>query len=198
MFDYMQKLRYRWNYKKWSSKGKPEPVPHFVKQMVVLEYAAKSGIDIFIETGTYLGDMLKAVKRRFDMIYSIELSEEYFNRAKRKFQRHRHIEIFQGDSTDVLPMLVSKIERPALFWLDAHYSSGKTARGKKDTPIIEELKTIFDSKISGHVILIDDARCFTGENDYPEIEDLKAFTVEKYPKSSFELQDDIIRILTFR
>jgi len=109
-----------------------------------------------------------------------------------KFQRYGHIEIFQGDSTDVLPLIVSKVERPALFWLDAHYSSGKTARGKMDTPIMEELKTIFDSKINAHVILINDARYFTGKKDYPTIEGLKSFTGKKYLKSTLELKDDII------
>jgi len=77
----------------------------------------------------------------------VELSTELYERAKRKFSRYKHISIFKGDSSKVLPEILSQIEEPCLFWLDGHYSKGITATGEKETPILEELKHIFNHPI---------------------------------------------------
>ena len=94
----------------------------------------------------------------------------------------------------VLPSLLTLIREPCLFWLDAHYSEGITVKSDLNTPILEELKHIFAHTIRGHVILIDDARCFTGREDYPTGEELKLFVAKKRPGWIFEVKDDIIRI----
>lgn len=57
-----------------------------------------------------------------------------------------------------------------------------------------ELKSIFSHKIKEHVILIDDARCFTGQEDYPTIRALKEFVMKNRPDYLFEVKDDIFRI----
>ena len=55
---------------------------------------------------------------------------------------------------------VGKLEEPTLFWLDGHYSGGVTARGSKETPILDEVDKILSTKESRHVLIVDDARCF--------------------------------------
>lgn len=62
--------------------GKPIPPPHLIKQETVKEYAHKFSIDILIETGTYLGDMVFAMKDVFSQIYSIELDSDLCMKAK--------------------------------------------------------------------------------------------------------------------
>lgn len=57
-----------------------------------------------------------------------------------------------------------------------------------------ELKSIFSHKIKNHVILIGDARCFTGQEDYPTIIALKEFVMKNRPNWVFEVRNDIIRI----
>ena len=94
----------------------------------------------------------------------------------------------------ILPEILNEIEDPCLFWFDAHYSLGNTARGEKETPVLEELKHIFKHPIEKHVILIDDARCFIGQNDYPALKELKELVLNRYPRSIFEVEDDIIRV----
>jgi hypothetical protein len=81
-----------------------------------------------------------------------------------------------------------------LFWLDGHYSGGITAKGPLDTPIVKELDSILNHSVTGHVILIDDARCFVGENDYPTIDELREILHTERPRWVFEVKDDIIRI----
>ena len=62
----------------------------------------------------------------------------------------------------MLPAVIAQIKTPALFWLDAHYSGGTTADSGQD-PIVEELKSIFQSRNCRHVVLIDDARAHNVE-----------------------------------
>ena len=185
---------YKKKYQKWALLGKPIPPPHFVKQMIVKAYANMYGTDIFVETGTYLGEMVDAVKYNFNKIYSIELSPELYDKAENKFSKYKQISIFEGDSSKILPEILNEIEDPCLFWFDAHYSAGITARGEKETPVMEELKHIFKHPIEKHVILIDDARCFIGQNDYPALKELKELVLNRYPRSIFEVEDDIIRV----
>ena len=84
----------------------------------------------------------------------------------------------QGDSGNVLNQLVPELNSAALFWLDGHYSGGQTAKGEKECPIYEELKSILASSLE-HIVLIDDARLFIGQHDYPTIEELKDFVIYK-------------------
>jgi hypothetical protein len=193
-YDALKNYRNRKAYRQWLKKGKPDPVPHIAKQMVVKTCAAKNGIRVFIETGTYLGEMVYAVKDTFDKIYSIELSNELCERARRKFIGCKHITIINGDSAEVLPEILLHVKEPCLFWLDGHYSGGNTAKGEKETPVMEELKQICDHPVKNHVILIDDARLFTGNNDYPTIESLRIFIEARLLHYEFNVQDDIIRI----
>jgi hypothetical protein len=178
----------------WKTGGRHVPPPHIVKQRVVKEYAKMFSIDILVEAGTYQGDMVQACKDTFRRILSIELDEELYTRAKNRFSELRHISIIQGDSGEVLRGILSQMEAPCLFWLDSHYSGGITARGKRETPIRGELGCILDHSVSGHVILIDDARLFVGKNDYPTIEELRSEVLDRHPDWVFEVKDDILRI----
>jgi len=190
----IQEYRHSRAYRKWQHSGKPIPTPDAVKQLTVKSYADKFGILTFVETGTYLGDMVLAVKDSFNRIYSIELSPELYEKAAEKFLKYKHISIHQGDSSKVLPDILYGIKETCLFWFDAHYSGGITARGKKDTPILEEINYILNHSVKDHVVLIDDARLFTGENDYPTLEELRELVIHQYPGSIFDVKDDIIRI----
>lgn len=179
----------------WERRGKTLPLPHIVKQRAIRELAEKHGLTIFVETGTYYGDMVEAMKNHFCELFSIELSGELYEKARRRFAGDNRITIIRGDSGIELGKLMGKIDRPALFWLDGHYSAGVTARGEKDTPIYEELTHIFASQQLGHVVVIDDARCFGVDPGYPGVEELGAFIRSRRPDASIEFQSDSIRVV---
>jgi hypothetical protein len=184
---------YQKDYGFWIANGKHVPPPHIVKQMVIKEYAEKFGITQFIETGTYLGEMIHAVLDKFSVIHSIELVDKYYKRAKNIFSRFPHVKIMQGDSGKRLPEILAVVDVPCLFWLDGHYSGGNE-RAEKETPILEEVCAILQHPVKDHIILIDDARMFTGTHDYPTIDRLKEIVREKDREMIFEEKDDIIRI----
>jgi len=89
---------------------------------------------------------------------------------------------------------MARLQQPALFWLDGHYSGEVTAKGDKNTPIYEELTHIWNAPDLGHVILIDDARCFGREAGYPSLEELFAFIRSKKSNVEIAVQNDSIRI----
>jgi len=178
----------------WERQGRPSPPPHIVKEELIKDYAKTFDTQILIETGTYLGDMVHAMKKSFSRIISFELDHNLATQAQQRFANDPHIEIVEGDSGKLLDEHLATINEPCLFWLDGHYSGGITAKGALETPIKNELTAILSHPVDGHVILIDDARCFTGENDYPTLDELKSFVAERKPNHKFNVEHDVIRI----
>jgi hypothetical protein len=89
--------------------------------------------------------------------------------------------------------LVPRLQKPALFWLDGHYSGGATAKGDKECPVLEELDAIFRSP-HNHVIYIDDARLFTGNDDYPSLDELWQLVLRSKPGYTMSMENDCIRL----
>lgn len=145
----------------------------------IKELAKKHNISIFIETGTFIGNALFGLKDTFQKLLSIELDYGIYKLAKKRFSSYEHINIYHGDSSKLLPEIIQNLNEPALFWLDAHYSSGVTAMGELQTPVMQELKIIFSHHIKKHCILVDDVKDFNGWNDYPEIDFLINFVDNK-------------------
>lgn len=178
----------------WEQAGRPLPPPHQVKQAVIEHYHHRYNCPVLVETGTFRGDMVEAHLRNFDQLISIELSQELYEKACYRFRKSAHVTICQGDSGAVLPRIMGTLNAPAVFWLDGHYSAGDTAQGSKDCPIYEELAAIFaHSPRYRHVLLIDDARCFVGQGDYPTVAALTKFIQAHDSRYRVEVQDDIIR-----
>ncbi len=179
----------------WQKNGCPVPPPHLVKRNTIKEYQKIYKYHVLIETGTYLGEMVEAQKKNFKKIISIELGQNLFEKAKAKFKNENNIIIVQGDSGKVLPSILKKIAEPVIFWLDGHYSAGITAKGDKDCPIFEELDAILRRGNLDHILLIDDARCFNGQGDYPTIQELKNYIQAKNGNYQMEVKNDIIRFV---
>lgn len=171
------------------------------KRNVIEKYRIRYQLKNFVETGTFLGDTTNFFKEKFDCLYTIELSVELALRAENKFKDDKNISVIQGDSGEILSTIVPTLKGETLFWLDGHYSSeffheGEyiiTAKGTKNTPIEFELETILSSPIK-HVILIDDARLFIGENDYPTIEAIRKKVESRSDNYSINIETDIITI----
>ena len=192
--DLIAERKIETDYKKWEKGGKSIPPPDAVKRIAVRDYQEKSNYHILIETGTYYGDMVFAQMNYFDAIYSIELSDYFYNKAVKRFKKYKKVHLLHGDSAVLLSSVIKDISEPVIFWLDGHYSGGNTAKGESECPVWSELDQIITRQLP-HIILIDDARCFIGKQDYPSIEELRHYFVDKNINHSFEVKDDIIRII---
>lgn len=166
---------------------------HAKKQAVLQAYRRQFKLNTLIETGTYRGDMVEAMRRHFARVHSIELGDALYDTAVARFADAPNVSLHHGDSGEILTALLPSLTGPALFWLDAHYSRGDTARGALETPIENELLKIFKDS-NAHVILIDDARCFDGTHDYPTIEGIRVLVAAQNGRYSMNVAQDIIRI----
>ncbi|WP_428389207.1 hypothetical protein [Mucisphaera sp.] len=178
----------------WMQKGQRNPPPAIVKWMVIREYANRFGLKELIETGTHEGNTLAAVAEQFERLTSIELSDHYYDLACRRFDGDAKVRLLHGDSGKVLPEVVRLLDRPALFWLDGHYSQGLTARGELDTPISAELEAVLGDERFEHVALIDDARLFVGKDGYPTLDALYERIRALRPGYTMSVREDVIRV----
>jgi hypothetical protein len=162
----------------------------------VARFAQALGLRAFIETGTYLGQSLENVRPAFERLVSIELSQELYEAACRRFATVPEVTLLQGDSAQRLgDARALCAARPTLYWLDAHWSAGNTARGEENTPILQELAVIAGHASAHDVVLIDDIRYFvslpagfaTHESNagYPQIEEVLA-VLARFPAGGFQ------------
>ena len=176
----------------WILRGRPPRSPHLLKQKVVREYGERFRLRTLVETGTYYGEMVAAMKNQFDRIYSIEFVPELAERATRKFAGDPHVKIFCGDSRVVMPQVLALLEGPALFWLDAGYYGWVGIRSNEQR-LSAELEMIL-SNPHPHIILLDDARGLTGRDGIPSVDDVKAYVETKFPNRQVRVEYDVMRI----
>ena len=168
-------------------------LPLIMRSRLLRKLLRQGGYHYFIETGTYRGDTTAMLCPYAKQVHTIELGKELAEEAKKRFQDYTHVHVHQGDSGEVLPKIMPQIKSAALFYLDGHYSGGITAKGEKECPIYEELKAIFASEKLPHLLVIDDARCFVGESDYPTVDELVDFIKKHRPAARIKVKWDAIR-----
>jgi hypothetical protein len=168
----------------------------FEKREILRSYAERFGTRIFVETGTYLGDTTAALRTVFDRVYTIELNDELYRRARGRFAFRPSVRVVHGDSSDELVRVLPHIDRPALFWLDAHYSRGGviSAKGRVDPPLLFELQSILSLRDSRHVVLVDDARLLGVEPGYPSLDEIEKLVSASGLDLTIECERDILRI----
>ena len=124
---------------------------------------------IFIETGTGYGGSLSQVQHHFEFCHTVELAEHIYKASSEKYKSD-NTTFYLGDSTHVLPTIVPLVDKPAIIFLDGHWSCGETAQGDKDCPLYEELEAINKYLKPGlkTIIIIDDYRLF-GQGSWADI-----------------------------
>ncbi len=82
-----------------------------------------NGVTVVIETGTYLGSTTKQFAQWCDKVYTIEINEENYIKA-RKNLKGTNVKQFLGSSDVVLDDLLHDIDKNenVFFFLDAHWN----------------------------------------------------------------------------
>ena len=128
---------------------------------------------VAVESGTYKGDSTALLAENFCAVVTIERSHEFARAAQGRFHGQSNVTVLYGSSADLLQDALPNRDIAALFWLDAHYSGGKTAGADYVCPALEELAIISAARSPDNtVVLVDDARSFLPSEGWPSIGDL--------------------------
>ena len=165
----------------------PAPLTGAQKRELILSYQKKYGFDTLVETGTLEGEMINACKGSFARIYSIELLDDSYNNAVERFKDDDNVFMLHGNSSEKTRKALEHIEKPSLFWLDAHDGI--------QSPVLKELEQIFEAPYFDHVILIDDMRNFEiGRPFYPTRQEIIVFVHKHRPDWQITITDDIMEV----
>lgn len=146
-----------------------------LKNILELSKKNKYDYEYFVETGTYMGETILRYIDDFKKSYTIELSESLYNDFNKKDYDRNKLKSILGDSSKKLKEVIDELHGNTIFFLDGHFSSCGTAKGDKDVPLYEEIKSINNNFKYESIIIIDDLRLF-GSNI---TEDWSDITVEK-------------------
>jgi hypothetical protein len=124
---------------------------------VFRDYGARNLPRVFVETGTFQGDLVFDICSRFDRIHTIELSPKWHAHAAERLKPLTHVTCHLGDSAELLVTLAAAIAEPAVFYLDAHFAGGDTAFGPEEVPLMRELDAL-SARPWKDIIIIDDLR----------------------------------------
>lgn len=161
----------QWRGRSWAS-----PAPFHVKRRVLERYGC--GADVWIESGTYKGDMTDFLVTLARRTVTIEPMPHLYALAKKRFEAFPSVTVVNGASQDVLPDLLSECAGVVSFWLDGHWDGNDyTYRGELEVPILAELRAISDARhhLGAIRVFIDDVRLFTFHDqgvEYPELRKL--------------------------
>jgi len=115
--------------------------------------------------------MVDATQRELREIHSIELDDALSAAAKRRLRTVAHVHRYRGDSGELLPV--------------ASRGSRNRACSGCTPP-----QAILAHPIRGHVVLIDDAGSFTGDDGYPSLGGLRRLVSGR----RLEEADGVIRV----
>jgi hypothetical protein len=177
----------------WVLRGKPVRSPHLLKQMTVAEYGRRYHLRCLVETGTYYGEMVAALRKQFDRVYSIELDPKLAEYSRQRFKNDPQVKILEGDSGALVPEVVAQLDRPAVFWLDAGYYGVDLTQGDLSR-LLTELRAILSSSVREHIVLMDDARMFVGTDRKFTASQLVAWIEREFPDRKVEIIRDIFRV----
>ncbi len=188
------RLQQRRALRRWLRTGRTCAPPAAAKHLLIRSYARAFGTRVLVETGTFLGDTIYALRNDFERIFSIELDPRLARDARRRFAHRSQVTILHGDSGVMLAGLLERLAEPTLFWLDAHWSGGVTAHGDVESPLLAELQLILQHTVDRHVVLIDDADLLGVRPSYPTLSAICELTNRLRPGWNCAEADAIVRL----
>jgi len=121
---------------------------------VVEELQRQFDLSYFVETGTGGGDTSEIAASRFDKIFTCEIDSELVDVATRLLSSYSNVRIYNKPSVTFLREVKPELDKPTLYWLDAHWCGGKVVP-EKECPLLEELAEI-GPLLGRSVVMIDD------------------------------------------
>lgn len=181
----------------------------FPKELVK-DLRAAASLHAAVETGTYQAEGTLALRDVVSQVWTIELSDEHYERAVSRHGDRAGITFLHGSSADLLPPLLRDLDQPVMFWLDAHCGMVDVSTGDvfdfgdlPQCPLIAELEAIRGFRYAAaSCVLIDDARAFLGPlphyraSDWPSLLEIIDLLRDRCDRHITVLDDVIIAVPT--
>ena len=174
-FELAENAKLFFHASKWRKNGFNVPLPNILKRSILLRELLAHKADVFVETGTFLGDTPWFLRKKVSKIITFEVHPPLAELATKRFRNSNNIRVIQGDSGLMLAEIVPSLNGRVLFWLDGHYSRGITGMSFEECPIFRELDAIVLHCKADWLILIDDARDFGAHAEYPSVEQIESY-----------------------
>ena len=165
----MKKIRLFLALAKWRRQKYQPPVPYEVKLKTLEAFNLPEAT--WVETGTFHGATTLFLSKMAKQVYTIEASEELYDKAQEKLKDCPKIVSIFGRSQEKIPEIIPNISGNVNFWLDAHYCGPKTYAQDDCCPLELELKFVLKElpRLNRVNIMIDDIRDFSAKRiDYPD------------------------------
>lgn len=114
---------------------------------------------VFVETGTMYGQTTALAARFFPLVHTIELEEQMWIEAQRRYPKLANVVWHWGDSRKILPGLCEELTEPVMFYLDAHWYTRPGVGGKDQLPLWDELALI-GQRPYADIVVVDDVHSF--------------------------------------
>lgn len=119
---------------------------------------------VFIETGTFDGRGAAMAKRLgFKTVHTIELDPARVVNSRKNLSMLEGVTVHEGDTVEILPLLLAKVKERATIFLDAHpVGEGDPCKiGKYRHPLLHELELLATTTgRRDHTIIVDDRHEF--------------------------------------
>lgn len=92
------------------------------------------GVRTIVETGTYLGHTTQAMADMAETVHTIEADAAHYARASKALEGYPNVITHHGRSQDVLRAILPTLDKPCLYYLDAHWGD--------DNPLLAEIELI--------------------------------------------------------
>ena len=113
----------------------------------------------FLETGTHKAQTSLLMKELFERVDTIEVNSKFYNENIKKYH-DSGINFHFGDSGKIIKDIVPNLDKPTVFFFDAHGAYHEGQVGEKDVPLYEEISEIVNNFKHKAIIIVDDFRLF--------------------------------------
>lgn len=116
-------------------------------------------VNTIYESGTNEGLQTIVLSEVFQSVITVELDENYYNKAKENLKENKNIIMYHNDTLNILPQVCKYEYEPLAFYLDAHYCKCEPPVNKSEFPLFKELELI-KKRFKKDIIIIDDVHTF--------------------------------------
>jgi hypothetical protein len=165
------------------------------KVALIRHYKTIGNITTLIEKTTCTESLAALCGNDFTQMYSFHWNRTSAVGAECRSVPSEQSSIIHSDGPHPLNGLLLTLTTPAIFWIDGLQTKNASGDKKANHPVLLDLKAIGSHGIKEHLILIDHASIFNGNNGYPTIDEIqKTIEALRLPVVML-IENDIIRVM---